>query len=140
MKKIIETIVYRIRLFIICKALGIRLAKWQQDFIIHGNYQFPTCRNIGKSFAVYLYAIVRNTTSAAVLYEIFLKYDPDFFVGNHIRSVWGRQEESYFGYYNLIKKIEQHGIKIKKYVNKKDFQIEIHNHLINKEHRYDERL
>lgn len=75
--QIIDRIVYRWRLWKICKRLDIKPYPWQRDYVLGRSNSLPIFSRSGKTMAVILYGLVRKIRYQDDIYKLAWQRDPD---------------------------------------------------------------
>lgn len=68
--QIIDRIVYRWRLWKICKRLDIKPYPWQRDYVLGRSNSLPIFSRSGKTMAVILYGLVRKIRYQDDIYKL----------------------------------------------------------------------
>ena len=91
-KRLIEGIVLRWRLWKVCRKLDIKPYDFQRQFALTGRCKFPTGRRNGKTMALMLYGLIHNVDYTK-LARVLSCYDPDACKSYMRRDVFVREYE-----------------------------------------------
>ena len=90
MKKLIENIQLRWRLWYVCRKLGIKPHEFQRQYALYGHCRWPDGRRNGKSMAVQLWGLIRNVETLEGARSLAGR-DPDSWRTAVMREVFARE-------------------------------------------------